>query len=97
MIGYIIVSHNDDVYSNGMNKSLDDAREDVLYRKMDEYFMLDIKTGRFVSNLEDVHKEADFEVAVDGYINQTEYVIAVDIDTNDVDIYYRGTLMDRRK
>ena len=97
MIGYIIVSHDDEVYSNKLNKSLDDAKEDVLYRSFDKYFMTDIKCGRFVSDLNDVSSEADFEVAVEGYINQAEYIIAVDMNTNDIEIYYQGILMDRRK
>lgn len=96
MIGYIIVSHGDDVYSNGMNTSLDDAKEDVLYRKMDSYFMLDVMEGRFVSSLDDVHREADFDTSVDGYIEIAEWVISVDIDTNDVDIFHHGILIDRR-
>ena len=96
MIGYIIVSQGDEIYSNGMNTSLDDAKEDVLYRKMDSYFMLDVMEGRFVSSLNDVHKEADFEVAVEGYTNQAEWIISVDIDTNDVEIFHYGMLIDRR-
>ena len=96
MIGYVIVSSGDEVYSNGINKSLDDVKEDVLYRKIDEYFMLDVMEGRFVSSLNDVHGEADFDIAVDGYIEIAEWVISVDIDTNDVDIFHHGILIDRR-
>lgn len=96
MIGYIIVSHGDDVYSNGMNKSLDDAKEDVLYRKMDAYFMSDVKEGYFVSNINNVRKEAEFDAAVDGYIEIAEWVISIDTDTNDVDIFHHGILIDRR-
>ena len=96
MIGYIIVQSGDEVYSNGINESLDDVKENVLYRKMDEYFLTDIKEGRFTKNLEDVHKEADFDYAVDGYIEISEWVIAVEIDTNNVDIFHHGILIDRR-
>lgn len=96
MIGYIIVSQGDEVYSNGMNTSLDDAKEDVLFRKMDKYFMLDIMEGRYASNINDIHKEAEFEAAVDGYIEIAEWVISVDADTNDVDIFHNGMLVDRR-
>lgn len=92
MIGYIIVSHDDEVYSNRMNISLDSAKENVLYRKFDKYFTIDVQEGRFVSNINDVHKEADFETAIDGYINLSEWIIAVDIDTNNIDIYYNGIL-----
>lgn len=92
MIGYIIVSHDDDVYSNRMNTSLDSAKENVLYRKFDKYFTIDVQEGRFISNINDVHKEADFEVSVEGYINLSEWVIAVDVDANNVDIYYNGIL-----
>ena len=97
MIGYIIVQSGDEVYSNGINKSLDDAVEDVLHRKMDKYFMLDIKEGYYASDINSVRKEADFEVSIEGYISIAEWVIAINIDTNDADIYYNGTFVDRRK
>lgn len=96
MIGYVIVSQGDKVYSNRINKSLDDVKEDVLYRKMDSYFMLDIIEGRFVSSLDDIHREADFDIAVDRYIEIAEWVISVDIDTNNVDIFYHDILIDKR-
>ena len=96
MIGYVVVCSNDDVYSNGINKSLDNAIEDILHRKMDKYFMLDITEGYYASDMNSIRNEADFEVAVEGYISIAEWVIAINIDTNDVDIYYNGILVDKR-
>ena len=92
MIGYIIVSQGDEIYSNKINKSLDDFKEDVLYRAFDKYFMLDVQEGRFVSDINNIHREVDFETSIDGYINLSEWVIAVDIDINNVNIYYNGIL-----
>ena len=90
MTGYIIATYKDVSCSNILEKSLDKVKEDILNRKIDKFFMKDILDGYYVEDLENIKIEDDFEEAIEQYINVSEWIITVNVDTKSIDTYEYG-------
>ena len=90
MTGYIITTMNDVTCSNSLEKSLDRVKEDILNRKIDKFFMKDILDGYYVSDMNNIKIEDDFEEAIEQYINVSEWIITVNVDTKSIETYEFG-------
>ena len=90
MTGYIISTMKDVSCSNILEKSLDRVKEDILNRKIDKFFMKDIIDGYYVSDMNNIKIEDDFEEAIEQYINVSEWIITVNVDTKSIETYEFG-------
>lgn len=90
MTGVLVVCHDGEVTSNYIQKQLCDAKGDILSRKIDSFFVNDVKDGYFVSDMDDIAFEDDFDAAVEHNVNLYEWVITIVISTKDINVYVNG-------